>query len=278
MVCLLLSTGIAYLVLTLGLAEWLALTDHQRWFEYVINANSIVILTFFTGNVVNVLNVVSARSSEAEPMEWLPWTVAVCTGIVVSLLNWLWLPVYVGFGFMIPLLFLPLLLYRVMPVEEAAKPRLFSMEETCKAQDTVYMSKLIRDFRERYPKSRAYMYKSPENHTAGGILLHSKEAIPEMDGSFIEVTLKCPFTTKSGVFAEGREVFYAYLSRHLPSGTIVSALPQKNWQLWLEGLTDSEWYDRIEALNDMEPNYPCLEDYPCQLTDITIQFEPFEWT
>lgn len=279
MVGLLLSAGIAIAVTYGGLADWLSNPDNHLSYSHVVAGSSIAILTFFAFHVSHSFNYLAARSAQAKPVEGLPWGSSIFFGLVVSLMHFgAWVPVAFGTAMMIPLFFLPPLMYRVMSPEQTTKPKLFTMEETCKTQDVVYMSKMIKDFRERYPNSKAYMYKSNQNHTAGGIILHSKEKVPEIDDTFIEVTLNCPFTTKSGVFAEGKEIFFAYLGRHVESGSIVSPLPQKHWQTWLEGLTDSEWYDRISALDRMETTHPYLEDYPCQFTDLNIKWEPFTFT
>lgn len=279
MVGLLLSAIVASIAILNGLAEWLLNPDNHAVYNRYVNGASILVFTYFAYTVSQILNVSVARIAQVKPVAELPWGSAIFFGFIVTLMHYgAWVPVAFGTAMMLPLFFLPPLMYRVMATEKPAKPKLFTMEETCKTQDIVYVSKLIKDFRDRYPNSNAYMYKSNQNHTAGGILLHSKEKVPEIQNTYIEVTLNCPFTTKSGVFAEGREVFFAYLGRHLETGTIVSPLPQKYWQTWLEGLTDTDWYDRIEALDHMEPTHPCLEDYPCQFTDINLKWEPFQFT
>lgn len=262
-----------------GMAEWLLNSENHADFVIFIDCVSILNLILLAGLIATLLNQASARTAQTKPIDWLPGVTALLFGSIVALMNFgAYVPVLLGAVMMCPLFLLPPLMYRVMEPEPAPKPKLFTIEETCKTQDKVYMSKMIKDFRDRYPQSNAYMYRSNQNYTAGGILLHSKEAVPEVTDTFIEVTLNCPFTLKFGNFAEGKEIFFAYLSRHLKTGSIVSSLPQKNWQTWLEGLTDSEWFERIEALDSMEPTHPCLDDNPCQFTDLSIKWEPFVWT
>lgn len=262
-----------------GAAMWYVQPDNYPKYILLVEGLSILNISFLVGIISDSLNQASARSAKTTPVEWLPWATAVLYGTFVAMMHFgAWVPVLIAAVMMFPVFVLPPFIYRVIKPMPVPKPKLFTIEETCKTQDKVYMSKMIKDFRERYPQSNAYMYRSTQNHTAGGILLHSKEAVPEMTDTFIEVTLNCPFTLKFGNFAEGKEIFFAYLSKHLKTGTIVSPLPQKFWQTWLEGLTDTEWFERIEALDQMQPTHPCLEDYPCQFTDLSIKWEPFVWT
>ncbi len=211
------------------------------------------------------------------------------TDLTFPLLSTIWFGVIIGavhfpFGVPIifmaivasPVIFLPPLTYCVTKPtisEQSPKP-LFSPEETCRLKDNLTLPSLVREFRERYPDAKAYVYKKDSNHSAGGLFLHNRERLPIPSPTYIEVTLDCPFTHKAGNFAYGREAFRAYLSRHREHGSIVEDLPQQDWEKWLLGLESNEWFKRIERLNEKRPTHPNLGHLPYQLFDKITNWEP----
>ena len=164
----------------------------------------------------------------------------------------------------------------LLPSRENEAPPLFTIEETCRIKDSISLSYLIRQFLERYPKSRAYIYKTNYPYSAGGLFLHNCDVMNTPNPTWLEITLDCPFTSKTGVLAEGREVFQAYLARHLREGSIISPLPQDNWTDWLTGLKKKEWFQRIENLDTMQPLHPNMGDLPYQFHEKYSDRQPID--
>ncbi len=205
---------------------------------------------------------------------WLPWlSIFLYAGIVPAVHFIAWVPVEIAAILAFPCILLPPLTYRVIHHPDTdVRSSLFSMEDNCRIQDRAFASSLIKQFRERYPNSEAYIYKNKQIYTSGGLLLHNKERLFFPIPTYLEVTLDCPFTTKPGILAEGREVFRAYLSRPTPRGYIVSPMPQGNWEEWLTGLQKKEWFERLRELDTLSPSYPNLKNLPYQFFSA-----PFEW-
>jgi len=125
---------------------------------------------------------------------------------------------------------------------------------------------LPKEFIERYPNAAAYVYKKKLPHSSGGLFLHNRNRLPVAIPTDLEITLDCPFTTKIGELAFGREVFRAYLARHKKEGSVVALLPQEDWMEWLVGLEARVWMEQIDNLDLLPPNHPSLGGLPYQFS------------
>jgi|GEM_PF-2511294 hypothetical protein len=246
----------------------------------VFSVVEITILTTFVGTLAFHLDQAGMKSSLSiqKSNGLLPFVSTLLFAFIVTLLHFIaWVPVEYAFLLALPCIFLPPLTYRVWVQPQTDSPiPLFSMEENCRILDRAAASSLIRKFLERYPDAGAYLYKSKQSHTAGGLLLHNKERLFYPKPTFLEITLDCPFTTRPGILAEGREIFRAYLSRPAGDGSIVSFLPQKEWDDWLIGLQKKEWFERIRELDTIKPSLPDLENLPYQFYNNPIEHQSID--
>lgn len=190
---------------------------------------------------------------------------AVLYGLLIATTHYIaWVPVELAAILALPCILLPPLIHRVYSKPQEPISPLFSLEETCRAQDTAFASHMIRQFLERYPQSKTYIYRNKENppHSAGGLILHNREALATPVPTNLEVILDCPFSPKVGVIVEGKENFQAYLSRPKGTGTVISPLPLNTWEEWLMGMSKREWFDHIEEMKFMKVTHAGNGDIP----------------
>ncbi len=213
------------------------------------------------------LNHTMAAYAKRPPREGLPRLAASGFILLVVLVHYAaWVPPSLAAILASPLLFLPPLTYFVTSPSATKKtPPLFTTEETCKMLDNLPFSGLLCEFLERYPKAHAYLYKKKLPHTSGGLFLHHRERFPVPNPTYLEITLDCPFTTKPGEFALGRETFHAYFSRPHKNGISIHPLPPNTWEEWLTGQTTKEWMTQLEELDELPPSFPHLDNLPYQL-------------
>jgi len=237
----------------------------------------IFLLTGLMGLVASSLNQAAFRTAPRgkTTLPWLPWVSTLAFGSLVVLLHYAaWVPVELGALLALPCVLLPPLTYRVIrfpSLSPSPSPPIF--EDKNRIQSIMNSSTAIRRFRERYPHAKAYIYQSQSPDTTGGILLHNREPLAVPTPTHIEVTLDCPFTARMGHLAEGHEVFRAYLARRHPNGSIISFLPQENWEDWLAGLEKGEWFQRIKELDGIKPTHPHLENRPLQFIESKMDWQ-----
>lgn len=176
-------------------------------------------------------------------------------------------PVELGALCALPIILLPPLTYRVNLLQAGKTPFQFSPQESSLVVDSAKASPLIRAFLERYPHTHGYLYRNFSPESAGGVILHNRERLSVEHPTHLEVTLVCPFTIKLGEFAEGREMFRAYLNRSKPEGCVIHNLPHQTWETWLIGLTQKEWFERIKELDTLSPNHSNTKGLPCQFIE-----------
>jgi hypothetical protein len=225
------------------------------------------------------LNTAGAHTAPKTKKEifWIPFLlVSLFIGLLLLTHFAAGIPVYLGALIISPMIFLLPFIYHVdrQPKPPAAAS-LLSIEEQCRIKDQAFSSDLIREFMHRYPHSSTYVYRSNKAHSAGGLFFHNKEILNFLNPAMLEVTLNCPFASKPGVLALGRETFCAYLSRDTSEGCTVSLLPHDNWEDWLIGLERKDWLDRIKELDTLPATHPPLRNRPFQFIEQIHQWEPF---
>ncbi len=251
-----------------------------RFFSFV----EIIILTGLAAGLAFYLDEAGSKSSAKAKHHqgWIPWLSVILFSCIVIGAHFLaWVPVVVSSFLALPCVLLPPLTYRVTHPSGTGTTEtqsFFSLEENCRIQDRAFSSYLIKQFRDRYPDSKAYIYKGHWPHSAGGLLLHNKERLFLPRTTYLEITLDCPFTTKVGILAEGREIFKAYLSRPTLRGYVISPMPQSSWEEWLTGLRKKEWFERIKELDTIEPEYPDLNNLPYQFSNNNTEWQPIKLT
>ena len=134
-------------------------------------------------------------------------------------------------------------------------------------------SPMIRIFRERYPRCRAYLYHRDLPYSAGGVLMQNRVRLRTPRPVYLEVTLDCPFGARVGAFLEGHEVLQAYLFREQEDGIRMSFLPARRWDQWLQGMRTIEWFKRIGEIDRVRPRWPRLGDLPYFLVTEKLDFQ-----
>lgn len=263
-----------------GLAIWIFLfpasvSDTDSQLASIVPASlsfaQIVSFAGMMGYASFQLNDIGSKTQNSHVSKnlWIPTVSTFVSVVIILIVHYgAWVPVPIAVVLVSPCVVLPPLIYRVshnlrFTIEKNEIP-LFSIEEVCRIKDNILLSYLVQQFLQRYPNAHAYIYKSGYPYSSGGIFLHNYETMFTPNPTRLEVTLDCPFTSRTGVLAEGRETFHAYLARHLPDGSIISPLPQSNWNDWLIGLQKKEWFQRIEQLDAMKPQLPNMGDLPYQ--------------
>ncbi len=240
------------------------------------------ILTVVMGYVAFLLNAAGIRTAAPKQAQrsWMPIASTIAFSGIMALARFgAWVPVEISAVLASPCIFLPPLSYRVLSFHKTKdKPQLFNLEEKCRILDSAKSSSLIKQFLQRYPYPKVYLYRNAYSHSAGGLFLHSRERLKVPLTTHLEVTLNCPFTSKAGVMSEGREIFRAYLHRPYPSGSVILDLPQNNWDDWLIGLTQKDWFSRIQELDDREKSLPNINGLPCQFHESNWTWQVIELT
>lgn len=244
--------------LSIAIGEWAALTAVVGFASFHLDLAGI-----------------RAASPRQRARPWMPICSTVLFAAIVFFARFLGgVPIEIGALLAIPCVLLPPLTYRVTHFHSVPQSApLFSMEETCLVLDSAKASVLIRQFLERYPNTRAFLYRNPKSHSAGGLFLHNRERLSVPLPTYLEVTLNCPFTMRWGVFAEGRETFRAYLNRSKPNGCVIQYLPAQTWDDWLSGLTQREWFERINDLEQAPATHAPTRDLPCQFLETDWSWE-----
>ncbi|MEW6235652.1 MAG: hypothetical protein AB1656_09720 [Candidatus Omnitrophota bacterium] len=230
-----------------------------------LSSIEIVVFSSMMGYLSFSLDRAESKISRKPTDDWIPAAFTLLYLLVLIAIHFAaWVPVVLVALLASPIILLPPLFHRVTARPPSTPPPFLSIEERCRLHDNLAIPSLPKEFIERYPNASAYVYKKKLPHTAGGLFLHNRNRLPVAAPTDLEITLDCPFTTKTGELAFGREVFRAYLARHKKEGSIVSFLPQENWGDWLTGLEARVWMERIESLDFMPPNHPCLGGLPYQ--------------
>jgi hypothetical protein len=241
-----------------------------------------VILTVVMGYVAFLLNEAGIRAATPKQAQrrWMPVASTVAFSGIMALARFgAWVPIEISAVLASPCIFLPPLSYLASTFHRnKEEPPLFNLEERCRSLDSAQSSLLIKQFLRRYPYPKVYLYRNSYSHSAGGLLLHSRERLKVPLTTHLEVTLNCPFTSKVGVMAEGREIFRAYLHRPYPSGSVILDLPQNNWDDWLIGLPQKDWFSRIQELDDKEKSLPNINGLPCQFHESNWTWQVIELT
>ncbi len=241
-----------------------------------------VILTVVMGYVAFLLNDAGLRAAAPKQAQrrWMPIaSTVVFSGIMAIATFGAWVPIEISALLASPCIFLPPLSYRASTFHKTKEePSLFNLEERCRTLDAAKSSSLIQQFLQRYPYPKVYVYRNSNSHSAGGLFFHSRERLKVPLTTHLEVTLNCPFTSKVGVMAEGREIFRAYLHRPYPSGSVILDLPHNNWDDWLIGLPQRDWFSRIKELDDREKSHPCIKGLPCQFHESNWTWQAIELT
>jgi len=193
---------------------------------------------------------------EENDANFMPYlSTAAFSALTLTLHFGAWIPVELAALLSSPFVILPPFLYRVEhSVDSQSKP-MMTIEEICRIQDVAFNSRLIKEFRQRYPnhKSFVYRYKIERPHSMGGLILFNREYLPLPEKTTIEITLDCPFTRKPGVMAEGREKLETKLVRYNNDHYKITPLPFTEWEKWLEGMTKKQWGDYIQSLDSLPP-------------------------
>lgn len=259
--------GFSYLAGHLG-AHW-RLFELADLFPYSIAA--FLALCALAWGFIWIVYAAAARSVNSSASIHLPlaisalFTYSAVTGLAHF---WGWVPLPLAAMIASPCLLLPPLVYFIRPVQAIEKPAVaLSMEDDCRIKDRALNSALIRQFCERYPDSRVYIYRTGNAYSVGGLLLHNRERLNVMQATWLDVTLDCPFTASMGVLAEGRESFSAFFIRPKQSRSAVYTFPTKDWDEWRAGFTQHDWMRRIQSLDDLPAAHPPLGDQPFQLID-----------
>ncbi|MBI1388013.1 MAG: hypothetical protein GC154_06155 [bacterium] len=239
----------------------------------------LISLTAIAGLGVNRLNRIAARAARRPASRSFDLTLmGVSLFAAVTSLAHLqgWIPLPLAGVLAAPCLFLPMLTLFIHSHPAAApEPVTLTLEEDCRVKEAALNSGVIREFFQRYPGARLYIYKRSTMHSAGGLFLHNRDRLPWPETTLLDVTLDCPFAAKMGVLAEGREIFRAYLARPLDRGFACFPLPHQHWDDWLAGLTQRDWMSYIDRLAGAEPTHPHLGDRPCQFVEKTLEYRRY---
>lgn len=255
--------------------------NRESLFAFSIAFAEWIVLSTIAGFTVFRLYAAALRTvafpQNAKP--WMPVYSTAAFSLIVFTARFIgWVPIELGALGALPFILLPPLTYRVTLLHSRASTPLFTMEETCRVLDAAKASSLIREFLERYPLTKVYLYRNTQAHSTGGLLFHNRERLFVPSTTHLEVTLNCPFTTRLGVFAEGRETFRAYLNRDKSEGCVIHNLPHQHWEEWLTGLTKKEWFERIGDLDEEPVNHPNTGGLPCQFQEYSWSWQAIELT
>lgn len=246
---------------------------HLDGWNDLINIGAWATSSALMGAAAFGLHTIASRTRSAAFMP--PLTATAIFSMSVFLAHHIgWVTIPLATVILSPIIFMPPLFYRAIS-RDTPEGSLFSFQERNRIRESASNSLQIQAFLERYPNSRAYLYKSAVPYSCGGLLLHNVETMPLSQTTLLEVTLDCPFTTTPGNLAPGRESFRAYFSRSVFKGSIVSILPQTRWDDWLEGMQYLDWLAIIREMDAMPVTHPFLDGIPYQLVERNVAWNRF---